>query len=930
MRRRPVVTLGLLFVLIFGMSIAVPPIPAHAAPADGTFADLGGAVDGITRFDGGFFTDGGGNLRSWSVNFGPSAQFSVSTVLDSPNTTVFSQSLPGSHGSQSSVLASDGSIYFGTYPNGHLYRYVPGAAGVTDLGQPVAGTSYVYGLSASTDGRVSLGTYPGAHVLTYSPSAGYTDLGQVATGSGNQYVRATGFDTAHNRVYAGVGMTSFGIYSVNVATTSKTFLASTSDVPTDVTVMENRALVTAAGKLVLVDTDTNAVIQAKDTAGNPVSGFSAVSRGFSRPRNYLSYFSTDVPAGDATERHLATYDFRTDTVAVTPTLLPTALGYGWATVGPDLTLFMIANNYGPDFTRYVPATGVAATGTLAVPEQSQLVYNVLASGKDRLLATAFLNGRSAQLDTVSGAISPLPAFGQVESWITDGTKVYAGVYPDATLSVYDTATPASAPVDLADLHDQPVDGGNRPLALAKIGDILYAGTAPYYGQQGGAIASIDVTATAPITPVVTRNVVDKHTIAALAALPNGNLLAGSSTQAGDGAPAGPGLATLVEWNPATRTVVRSMIPHGSAASLNALLVEGGTAYALAGPKLFEINLATWTITRSVAMPGMGTCGSAIDGEILRHPYSDLLYVECGSRLFEVSNSFVATQLPIGRDLSRLAIGMDGDLYFAVDTGLPGWESDIGRWHPNPAAAATCTGLSQLYGVSTAADGDHLTYTTINARTNRANGGALSTAAPLPFTVKTLAAYNINTLFATSTAGALYQINVQGVSGALTLASVNQLAASGWVNMDKLTSDGSYLYGTAISGNLYRYPVSLAKPASTVSTGTLVGGGFTLQTLAAEGPGRLVATTSAGELVGYAISAAGGWTRSSLKPATWNFESLSAVNGILYGQKAGELWGYRDVDVTNGSGADIYRLGPVGVRGWTQKLLSAVQSTAPSC
>ncbi|MDQ0615336.1 xanthosine utilization system XapX-like protein [Microbacterium sp. W4I4] len=930
MRRRLWFASGLVVALVSALLVTSPPPPARAASAGGSFADMGGAVQGITRFDGGFFTDSSGRLLSWSVNFGPSAEFSVSTVHDSPNTTVFSAELSGAHGSQNSVQASDGSIYFGTYPNGRLYRYNPATSTITNLGQPVTNTSYVFGLSASTDGRISLGTFPSAHVLTYSPSAGFTDLGQIAPGSGNQYVRSTGFDTLHNRVYAGVGSVSNRIYSVDITTKAQTLITSTTAMPVDITVMENRALSDADGQLVLINTDTNARIQPKDAAGNTVSSFRAVSRGFSRPRNYLSYFTTEVAVAGEIERRIGTYDFRTDTVVATPTVLPTALGYGWHTIGGALTLHMITNNYGPDYSTYVPATAATATGTLAVPTQPQELHNVLANPKaPEVIANAFLNGNNSQLDTPSGTYSAFPRFGQVESWMMEGTKIYAGVYPGASLMVYDTATPSVPPRELAELHSQPIDGGNRPRALVKIGNILYAGTAPFYGQQGGAIASVDVTAPSPVTPTITRNVVSQHTIAALAALPNGNLLVGSSTEAGDGAPAGPGPAKLVEWNPTTRTAVRpALTPSSSAPSISALLVEGTTAYVLEGPSLYVVNTSTWTVTRTVPLSGAGSCTA--DGTVARHPYSGLLYVGCGGAYYEIDGAFAVTKLSIGRAAKRLSIGYDGDLYFDADSSLPGWMSNVGRWHPNPSATASCSGLSQLYGVSAQSGGDQLTYTIVDPVTNRISTGLVQTATPLPFTVKAIAAHNINTLFATSTNGALYQLNVQGLYGAVTLAGVTQLAASGWGDVDKLTSDGTRLYATTTAGAFTRYPVTLAKPASTIGTGTLIGTGFVLKTLAAEAPNQIIATTNVGELVGYKISSTGGWTRSSLRASTWNFESLSAVNGLIYAQKNGELWGYRDANPSDGSGTDIYQLGPTSVRGWTQKLLSAVPASTPSC
>ena len=65
------------------------------------------------------------------------------------------------------MVAPDGSLYVGTYPNAHLYRYDPGAGTVTDLGQPIPGESVIYGLTADQNGNVYAGTYPTAHAFGY-------------------------------------------------------------------------------------------------------------------------------------------------------------------------------------------------------------------------------------------------------------------------------------------------------------------------------------------------------------------------------------------------------------------------------------------------------------------------------------------------------------------------------------------------------------------------------------------------------------------------------------------------------------------------------------------------------------------------------------------------------------------------------------------
>lgn len=933
MHSRIVATLGLLVALIGAMLAGTPTLTATAATAGGSESFYDHASPGITRPDGGFFVDPAtGKRMTWAVNAGPVAHFVVSTVDATPNTVVVDIALPtGTNGSQSTLLAPDGSIYIGTYPQGKLFRWLPGSNSLIDLGTPFS-AAYVYGLSAAPDGRVAFGTYqnqkddPGK-VGIYDPSSGFTLLGSAPPGHGalNAYVRSTAFDAAHNRVYFGTGTQDYAIYSVDLASKAMTLIVSAwvdaddrGDFALDLALRgSNRLLANLNRKLVAIDTATNRVIT--PTLPGGAASIPAQGRSFSPAQGGISYFDTDNPAVKG-EKVLARYDLATDTVTLTSTVVDTTLGWAWLTVNGQPKLYMTAGNYGPDYQVYDPATGAVTTGQANIPLLDQPLTKTLAGPDGRYIYTsAYLNGGTAVLDSATGTFTSTYRLGQVEQWITDGADIYAGTYPWARLSKL-TPSSGQAPKALTPDGDHSATQGSRPWALLKVGTTMYVGTNPPYGQLGGFIYSVDLTnPSAP--PVSTRNIVADQSVSALALLPNGHLLVGTSTDGEGGKPGTTTQGQLLEWDPATRTVVRTILSAPTA--VNAMLADGSTILVLAGATLYRYTPATGTATAVVNFGG-SNCGSGSAGEIKKHPYNGLLYVNCGKAIYEVSGS-TATQLPLRGPAEGLSVGLDGDLYYvtAGNPANPGWYNAVGRWHPNPPSTSACSGTAQLYGVVNQADGDHLTWTLVDPRTNRSTGGTPFTSGVLPFTVKTFAVHNVNTLFATSTTGALYQINIRTVSTSLGVADVTLLQSSGWSLMTRLTSDGTYLYGTAESGNLYRYAVTVAKPASTVSLpGTLLASGVTLQTLAAEAPGQLIGTTAAGELVGYRVSGSTA-TRATLRASTWTFDGLAAVGGLLYAKKSGQLWGYRDQNATDQSGADIRSLGAVTLRGWTQTQLAAV-------
>ncbi|MFE7775903.1 tachylectin-related carbohydrate-binding protein [Streptomyces sp. NPDC057445] len=244
------------------------------------------------------------------------------------------------------------------------------------------------------------------------------------------------------------------------------------------------------------------------------------------------------------------------------------------------------------------------------------------------------------------------------------------------------------------------------------------------------------------------------------------------------------------------------------------------------------------------------------------------------------------------------------------------------------AATTCAGGVSIYGVL--ADG-RLSYSAINPATG--DLAKVRVGPDLGFEPKAMATLNFNTVLVTSTAGALYRVDVLTNNNALELSGVEKIADSGWTH-DKLTYDGhGHLYGTTAAGMLLRYNISQAKPQGSqhIAGRTEIGTGFVLKTLTATGDDRLSATTEDGRLLDYTVSGANAWKGSQLKADGWSgFNQLvSPGGGLYYGRLAtGAMYWYKDANPTDGSGSDIsYHLNdPVNTGGWTQKMLSAQPNT----
>ncbi|WP_345578844.1 hypothetical protein [Nonomuraea rosea] len=236
------------------------------------------------------------------------------------------------------------------------------------------------------------------------------------------------------------------------------------------------------------------------------------------------------------------------------------------------------------------------------------------------------------------------------------------------------------------------------------------------------------------------------------------------------------------------------------------------------------------------------------------------------------------------------------------------------------------GVASVYGVLP--DG-RLTYTAIDAASGKRTSGPILSAQKLGFTPKAMATLNADTLLVTEsgTAGKLYRVDVQNVTGTVEFATPVYLG--GGYTHDLLAYDGRFLFGIA-GGALRRYIITVAKPALADITGnTLIGTGFTLKTLTTTGQGWILGTTAAGALISYKIMGADLWRRYQLRDTTWQVfdHLLSPGAGLYYGRRAdGSLYRYFDINPFDGQGADVSGQGTVDTSGWTQTLLSAQPGT----
>ncbi|HZX03834.1 hypothetical protein, partial [Kribbella sp.] len=631
------------------------PATKPFAPSTDVIKDLGSPVSSLTIMEGAVGHTPDGRDVVYAVPAGENARLNVVDLHS--RQLLRTVPLPGAAGGWAIVVVPNGDVYLGTYANAHLYRYSPATGEVTDLGQPIAGQSQIYGLTSDPQGNVYAGTYPNAHAFKYDPTTGQvTDYGSLDPVQ--QYARSTVYDPDHNKLFVGVSTPNARLLRIDVATkaveditppgtTAKDFI--------DLDYADGKVFANASSRLVVVDAVTGEQIKYTDaTTGQQVMDYPIAARGVSAAGPGGVYFTDNKLA-------LTHYDLATNTVGpVTPARTMTrggSIGYGWVTENGAPVLYGLAGNYSGGTFRYNPADGTLAQWSSPfqyVP--SPLMHELADPSTGKVFVNVYLNGSTAIYDPATGKSTVTTRQGQVEGWAWDGHgKMYVGIYPYGRLSVWDPTQPDSPtnPKELFSLVDS--DHQNRPVAVVPDGNHVYVGTTPAYGEYGGALTVYDVPTG---SHTVYRNLVTDQTIASI--VPDGNdVWAGSSIEGGQGTDPKATEAHLVKVDPATGQVLIDVVPVPGAASINELITgPDGNVWGLADGIVFAVDPATGAVQRLLPVFS-GATGSQDGALSWRDGY---LYGVTGGRLFVLD--ILSGQATVLRDhgLNRLTQTPDGTYY----------------------------------------------------------------------------------------------------------------------------------------------------------------------------------------------------------------------------------------------------------------------------
>lgn len=646
------------------------------------FTNLGAQV-GTSAPLGSTFGKGENQNNIYSVVTGNATDLPIMQVIDADNESVSNAiTLPDSNSNPTGVwgaaTASDGTVYFGAYQNGRMYKYVPGDMNIADLGQPLPNQQFVWDLSAGKDGKVYGGTYDDAGFFQYDPSNGFTRIGSMpiyeAPGQNIQYVRALAHDVERNVSYLAVGANA-SVIRYDHTTGNKTDILpakyKTTPLAGAVEFEGDRVFVSLGGYIVVLNVKVNPDGSVTSTEE---AGISGTTPRVSPERNGGVYF---IKGGKLARYNIASKTF----TALAHSVPGRVQRFGWVTLKdqagfPGETLVAVASTNNETYLmKYNPQNGsfrmVRVEGAPRIPG----AINSIGTGPDGSIYTsAFQYGGLGVYRPFAGDSNDnQPEYvhapiNQIDKMASFNGKLYLGVYPGGTLFEYDPNRPWNAGVNPKTRISTSGYGQDRPKAIAYGDNRVFMGTTGITNERKGALSVFDFET--GITTVHIDIVTDQSVTALV--YHNGLLYGGSSIRGGYSSIPTQTEAKLFLYDPDTKTKIAELgLPAknngGKPTAITELEVVDGKIWGFAEGYLFVFNTENQTFEYfeekfpDVHYPG----GAYRDADLVtvdKDPNS--VYGTIGNKyLFKINRTDKAVTILKSDGADMLTADHLGNLYF---------------------------------------------------------------------------------------------------------------------------------------------------------------------------------------------------------------------------------------------------------------------------
>ena len=652
---------------------AQPPCAQGGGPPTPTVVPLGTPLSDVLLIGGTVAPGPNGKTAIWNVSTGKPAY--LNAVDPATGASLLSAPLPGADGSYAVAATPDGTIYAGTYNNGHLYRWKPGSGNtVEDLGRPIASETFIWRITTDEQGNVYGGTFPNGKVFRYDHATGAVrDYGQVK--AGQPYVKS--IDYANGKIYTG-SLPDAHIMELDVASGAITELPSPPGLgdPTDKVVYDLNA---RAGRV---------YARISTAFPGPMYVWDIATRTW--VDEIPNAHGLDIsPVGDSGEIYLIQASELKKYDPATKTLTGTGLTFtgriqntrsiGWAELDlPDYPGKSVVGTLwrGEEF-RYNPQTGKSEIFQTQVRREPIEILSV-AGGKDKIYAGGFLNGGVSLVDPATGEAT-FNRFSQVEALLEgkDG-KLWIGAYPEARLYSYDQTQPwrspeySPGPPGTPDnpkllLNLKPDLLQARARALVEVNGKIAIGTVPDGDRLGGALVIYD-----PVTGTSQgfRNVVQDESVFGLTA--RGGIVYGGTSIVGGLATTPPTRTdgTVFAWDVKRSRKLWETVPVPGAITVSSVTFgPDGLLWGVAGKTVFAVDPRYGKVVKSYVL---GTTGSS--GDIVAT--GEAVYVSIDlNKIFRIAPG-KAPALFVGKAHRRLGVRNDRQLLLTYGAEL--FRVDISR------------------------------------------------------------------------------------------------------------------------------------------------------------------------------------------------------------------------------------------------------------
>jgi len=461
-------------------------------------------------------------------------------------TDIFPCPLAGEVGAWALVVGPDKQVYAGSLPRAKVWRLDWKEHKLVDMGQPSPTEQYIWQLVVGTDKKLYGCTYPQAKLVRFDPATGQgEDLGRM--NETELYAREIAADDK-GFVYIGIGPSQRDLVAYEIATAKHQSI-----LPAEL----------AKPGWASVRRGANGVVYASVGKWLRLDGFNA---------------PVEVPAAEVSQPaplqladgRLVTYtgaalslrDPATNQIEAHPT------GYK----GKAQAIFRLG--LGPDGKLY-GSTAMPIHFFQADPDSDQWAEIAEAGGGEFY---SFLTWKDKLIGAAYSAPSPIIVYRPGEAWAP-------------------AAKPEANPWQI---HYEGENSGWRPMAMINgPNDLVYIGAVSGYGALGGPLVILD-----PATGKVDQymHLVQDQSVIALAALPNGLIVGGTTVGGGGGSHATQTEAKLFLFDPQKREKLFETVPVPGKSSFEALGVgANGLVYGFTGgDTMFIFDPKERQVTATVA------------------------------------------------------------------------------------------------------------------------------------------------------------------------------------------------------------------------------------------------------------------------------------------------------------------------------------------